>query len=134
MKAINAKSERILRALIAKLDADGYAKVDAGDGYMPVSIERIGTVAMGDIFSIAHYGESNSDLMADPEMTVLVTANAGCYPLSYRNDFAGVDQNVIEWEDGKIKGYRPKLQRDLASFFGQWMSNVQQQQGLKLVA
>ena len=39
------------------------------NGYMPLSIESIGTSADGNrLIAICHYGEQNGDLMRDPEM------------------------------------------------------------------
>lgn len=42
------------------------------DGYMPLVAEKVGEGFLADIhlmqLSLAHYGECNGDLMADPEM------------------------------------------------------------------
>jgi len=55
----------IFRYLLSLVSTTQNAKLDSGGGFMPVVIERIGA----DTYSIAHYGQQNGDLMADPEMT-----------------------------------------------------------------
>jgi hypothetical protein len=81
---------------------------------------------------VAHYYEQNGDLMADPEMTFLVSAVDGrVYPLSYRQDGLGIYRESVKFnEAGQIDGHYPREQRDEATFSGQWMKNIKFQQAI----
>lgn len=102
-------------------------------GYMPLTIERIGTFGPNDfpLFSVCHYGEQNGDLMADPEMTFAVSPDGRWCPVSFRNDYTGTYQegsNGAMWFDDDGKPWsRPRLVRDLKSFAVQWNKNIGQQ-------
>ena len=54
------------------------------------SLSRIGP----DTYSIAHYGQQNGDLMADPEMTFRGDGT----PLTYRNDYVGAYTGTCDVE------------------------------------
>lgn len=102
MHSINEKSKAIMKVLIAQMD-DGYLKLDNASGtFMPLSIEKV-TDELGftAVYSLAHYGEQNGDLMADPEMT-FGESDHEFYPLSFRNDYVGVYQAVIECSAGSV--------------------------------
>ena len=76
---------------------------------------------------MAHYGVQNGDLMADPEMTFVIVQGE-YYPISFRNDYLGIDQEVFHYKDGKPTHIKPKLQSDLTTFANSWMKNIQEQQ------
>ena len=87
-------------------------------GYMPLSVEDIGQSAEGNrLISICHYGEENGDLMRDPDMVFEVCASpapATAEPLSFRNDYMGLMQEVYRYDDdGKKTAVNPKLKRVL---------------------
>ena len=124
MQALNKQAKKIMEALIAQLD-DGYLKLDNTKGtYMPLSVEKVtdepGFTA---VYSLAHYGEQNGDLMADPEMT-FGECDHEFYPLSFRNDYIGIYQTVI------TEQVDLKLQQELAEFAAMWLQNVVDQQKL----
>ena len=124
MQALNKQAKKIMEALIAQLD-DGYLKLDNTKGtYMPLSVEKVtdepGFTA---VYSLAHYGEQNGDLMADPEMT-FGECDQEFYPLSFRNDYVGIYQTVI------TEQVDLKLQQELAEFAAMWLKNVVDQQKL----
>ena len=102
------------------------------DGYMPLSVEYIGQSAEGNrLISICHYGEQNGDLMRDPDMVFEVYASpapATAEPLSFRNDFMGLMQEVYRYDDdGKKTAVNPKLKQDLKSFGQTWFQNLKEQ-------
>ena len=124
MQALNKQAKKIMEALIAQLD-DGYLKLDNTKGtYMPLSVEKVtdepGFTA---VYSLAHYGEQNGDLMADPEMT-FGECDHEFFPLSFRNDYVGIYQTVI------TEQVDLKLQQELAEFAAMWLKNVVDQQKL----
>jgi hypothetical protein len=95
---------------------------------MPVSVEAVGTTPQGAlIVSVAHYYEQNGDLMADPEVTFVVTRAEYVFPISFRQDNLGIDQKYVRWEGAKVYWNLAK-QNDLAAFCNQWMENIQYQQ------
>ena len=75
-----------------------------------------------DRLAIAHYGEQNGDLMADPDMTLIVDNEAETVmPATYQNDYVGVYQEVYT-DDGR---WLPRLSRDLTSFLTTWLKNIE---------
>jgi hypothetical protein len=79
------------------------------------------------VYSVSHYGKQNGDLMSDPDMTFGMKEGK-FYPLSFRNDYAGVDQEVISY-NGAVD---LRQQKELAEFAEMWFNNIVDQQELKL--
>jgi len=50
------------------------------------------------------------------------------YPIEFQQDNLGIYQCAVEWEEGKVKGVRTKMQKEMASFAGTWMRNIKNQQ------
>ncbi len=126
MHSINEKSKMIMEVLIAQMD-DGYLKLDNASGtFMPLVMEKVtdepGFTA---VYSLAHYGEQNGDLMADPEITFGESEHE-FYPLSFRNDYVGVYQEVI------AEQVNLKRQKELAEFTAIWLMEIVEQQSIKL--
>ncbi len=102
--------------------------------YCSVEILRTGeNFAIG---SVSHYGKQNGDMMADPDMTFLMLLHEGkilrVMPLSFRNDYAGFNQETAEvTEEGRLK-YDARIMREQASFANTWMNNIIIQQELKI--
>ena len=102
------------------------------NGYLPLSIEAIGTSADGNpLISICHYGEQNGDLMRDPDMVFEIHAWAdapAAEPLSFRNDYMGLLQEVYRYgADGKKTHVNAKLKQELTSFARTWFINLKNQ-------
>ena len=114
-------------------NGEEYIKIENG-AYMPLTIEHIGKGPRGmDMISVCHYGKQNGDMMRDPEMTFERNGQdykADWYPLTFRNDYAGVCQEAEDgavWnEDGKAH-VNPKLCRELAEFAEMWDKNIGEQ-------
>ena len=138
MKKLNQRAHKVMDKLTAPLNGVGSAtKYDAHDyaskkrGIMSVSVECINEVEAGKIYSVTHYYEQNGDLMSDPDMTFLKAVSTGDYfPLTFRQDNLGIDQDSVVWKDGKITGIRPKMQSDMTTFANQWLMNIKDQQNL----
>ena len=100
------------------------------DGYMPLSIEAIGTSADGNrLIAISHTGVQHGDLMRDPEMVFEVhAATATAEPLSFRNDYMGIMQEVYCYDDsGKKTHVNTRLKQELKSFARMWFRNLRDQ-------
>ena len=103
-----------------------HEKLEA-KGFMPLCIEQIGNGPRGlPLFSMAHYGEQNGDLMKDPDVTAELDAEFKFYPISFQNDYFGLYQEAVFQRDGKTM-IRPKLVKELSSFLRTWGANLRQQ-------
>lgn len=125
MKKLNKKATAIFRRLTDGLTGDHH-KHDNTPGFMAVSIEIIAKSPMGQIVAVAHYYEQCGDLMADPDMTFMVTED-GVFPMTFQQDNLGLYQKAAWWDHDQLK-FRPKLQADLVKFANQWMTNIGEQQ------
>jgi hypothetical protein len=101
-------------------------------GYMPLSVEDIGRSGDGNrLISICHYGEQNGDLMRDPDMVFEIHAWAdapAAEPLSFRNDYMGLLQEVYRYDDhGKKTHVNAKLKQEFTSFARTWFTNLKNQ-------
>jgi len=86
-------------------------------GYMPLSLEYIGQSAEGNrLIAISHTGEQNGDLMRDPEMVFELHGQGMAEPLSFRNDYMGMMQEVYRYDDSGKK-----------SFARTWFTNIKDQ-------
>jgi len=117
------------KALLTLLGDDTAVRIRV-DGFMPLSIEAIGTSADGNrLISICHYGEQNGDLMRDPEMVFEVhSATSAAEPLSFQNDYMGLLQEVYRYDEaGKKTHVNTRLKAELKSFARTWFSNMREQ-------
>ena len=98
------------------------------EGYMPLVVERIGTSGDGrPLVSLAHTGLQNGDVMYDPEV-VFEVFELGAEPISFRNDFVGVNQEVYAYDDaGQRTGVYPARKQELRSFVRVWFRNLRDQ-------
>lgn len=102
------------------------------DGFMPLSIEDIGLSADGQrLIALSHTAEQNGDLMRDPEMVFAIhdwQEFLAAEPLSFRNDFMGIMQEVYRYDDqGKRTHVDPRLKKELKSFATMWFRNLRAQ-------
>ena len=103
------------------------------DGWMPLTIERIGHGPNGHpSVSVCHYGEQNGDLMRDPEMCFEVIPASGATaetwaPYYFRNDYAGIEQEVYSADEAGRQLVRTKLLAELRSFARTWDRNLREQ-------
>lgn len=106
----------------------GYAKFTA-DGFMDLVLEKLYyTDYEGNpVYSIAHYGIQNGDLMADPEVTFSISRTDGnMNPLTFRNDYLGIYQEIFKTRDGKNL-YSPSRLKDNDEFLYFWRCNLADQ-------
>ena len=118
--------------ILEKLINTGKTKIDNSTGtYMPVHIEKVNDTIAGSIYSLAHYFVQNGDLMADPEVEILHSIDGNFYPYSFRIDSLGVNRFSINFdENGSIKGFYERRQRDDAFFTAKWLLTIKEQQNL----
>ncbi len=133
MRAINKKAQVIMDRLVDGLGArKTHQKFDNNppdSPIMAVSVDWLGNTPDGDMFAVAHYFTQNGDLMSDPLMSFLRTADGRYYPTDYRLDGMGIyRESVIFDEKGKVVGSYPREQKNEAVFAGTWMENIRLQQ------
>lgn len=130
MHAINEKGTEVMRKLIEMM-VDGYLKLDKAQGcYMPLVVEKImDQPGFTSVYSLAHYGKQNGDLMADPEMT-FGELDGKFYPLSFRNDYLGFYQEVVDYGNSPDPAVNEAQQKELAEFAATWFRNIVEQQEL----
>ncbi|MDL2279055.1 hypothetical protein LJC15_00125 [Desulfovibrio sp. OttesenSCG-928-G11] len=130
MKALDTTASRIFIAILARLGNKDHVKINNSESFMPVSVDRIFDGPDSLMLSLAHNSVQNGDLMADPDMEFWIAPSGKIYPCAFRNDFMGLNQEAIFFEQGK-PCCRPKLQAKLAAFANQWLRNIANQQGIE---
>jgi hypothetical protein len=92
---------------------------------MRVCVERIGI----GVFAVAHYYTQEGDLVCDPEVTFLRTAEGKWLPLTFEQ--GGVVYRVAVELDAAERPVRWNESglRDLVGFCHTWMRNIEEQQG-----
>ncbi|HEX4373383.1 MAG TPA: hypothetical protein VHZ50_08795, partial [Puia sp.] len=106
-----------------KLDENNYAKLNS-EGLMPLVIEmfeeKIETIyGNAKCISVAHYYKQNGDLMSDPQMNFIVIDKRSdpndlesivIYPLRYRQDNLGIDEESMLIINNKIASFNKYIQ------------------------
>lgn len=95
-----------------------YVKMQAGEGFMPLSIEQL----YDNRYAMMHSYIQNGDLMRDPDMEFVIDHDKkSIQALTFRTDGAlALDQSVEMTPS-------PALQRELDTFFNQWVHNIDEQ-------
>lgn len=101
-------------------------------GYMPLTIERIGTTHGGHLLiAMAHTGVQNGDVMFDPEIVFQLHVSGdqqAAEPVSFRNDYLGMNQEVYRYNDeGKATHVDVRLKAELKDFAQMWFRNLEDQ-------
>ena len=131
MQHLNDKATAIFRKLTEGLRKVGDHRKwdDASGSFMAACVEIIGRTGLGPLVSVAHYYEQNGDLMRDPDVVFLIGADQHIYPISFRQDGLGIDQEAAYVEDGVWK-VRTKMQAEITRFCNMWMRNIDDQQNI----
>lgn len=128
---INKKAEAVLKILLSKLNKDGYAKIDAGVGFMPVIVECHSEITAKDkifkVVSVSHYYEQNGDLIPDPDMLFYYNEEYGAVPVHFQDSMRY--KEVLEVREGKIFGNTKGIVA-LVEFTNMWFNNIKSQQRL----
>lgn len=79
------------------------------------------------VISVAHYGQQNSDLMRDPEITFEVVDKDGkpdLWPFYFRNDYVGIEQWSRYRDESGDLVCLPQRTRDMEAFAVMWDRNL----------
>lgn len=101
-------------------------------GFMPLSVEKIGSSEDGhQLVSLCQYSEQNGDLMRDCDLVFMFSdlpGGAAAEPVSYRNDYLGISQEVYRYDEvGKRTHVVPSLKQDLKEFARAWFGTLKEQ-------
>ncbi len=101
-------------------------------GYLPLSVEEIGTSGDGHrLVSLCQYGEQNGDLMRDCDLVFMVIDlpdGAAAEPVSFRNDYLGLSQEVYRYDEaGRRTHVVPALKQELKEFAQAWLATLRDQ-------
>ena len=112
--------------LISRIQAT--AKIE-NQPYLALTVENIGPGPRGlPALSICHYGEQNGDLMRDPEMCFEMQIEDGkvtaFHPYYYRNDYVGMEQEVMDVNTGHTN---QRILREQTEFAKVWSRNLEEQ-------
>lgn len=111
---------------------NGHLRLEQS-AYMPLVIETLGSPLR---VSVAHYYEQNGDLIADPEVVYLIHPALGWVPMEItqppifvRGIGAAAPRRCVLFfdESGKLTGYDPRRQPDIAEFSTLWAANIRDQ-------
>lgn len=135
-KNIGIQATNIFNKIIklAQSNKHNCINIDTTDGtFMPLSVEKIFTDALGEHWSFTHYGEQNGDLMRDPEVIFILQKETGrVIPSYFRSDYLGKENYYVWLENGKPY-FHPQPQKDLTQFCNDWLIQINQQQDLSKV-
>ena len=96
-----------------------YMRFEAGEAFMPLSIEKVGD----DHIAIYHQYESNGELFADPDMSFWINKDEKeLHARSFQQDVPPIYQQVVYGGT-----FNPKLESELTSFARQWFRNIHSQ-------
>ena len=125
MRKVNPAAKRVLDELTMGLAQIGdHRKLDNAKGaFMPVSVEIIDTGRDGYVWvSVAHYGEQNGDLIADPDVELHYPS---WVPTGITQAFFGYRSKFIE-RDGKTY-VDTRFHKEVSSFLSMWARNIKAQ-------
>lgn len=131
LKALNALEQAVFDHLTEGLKIGGARKIDkGGPGIMAICVDRLTERH----YSLAHYYEQNSDLMADPDMTFFKSADGQVFPCTFQQDNLAIYRVGLDiTDDGVIEHEDAREQAAQAVFANGWMRNIADQQKLPFV-
>lgn len=130
MRKLDNKAAKIFRLIVEDMEGTrrNYKKLKNSKAFMPLTVERVGSYDVGNVYSFCHYFEQNGDLCQDPEMCFIVNP-LGVFPCMFQQAAPPVYQESIFLEGAEWK-CRRKLQSDHTNFANQWLRNIAEQQNL----
>lgn len=95
-----------------------YMRFQAGERFMPLTFEKIGT----DRFALMHYYMQEGDVMRDPDMEIVIDrGNQTAHAMTFT-------QHPYIYQQTDPDNPNAELQRDLNSFLNTWLINIKNQE------
>lgn len=127
------RAERIYKKImkvfpkLSEMDEGDHVKLES-DGFMPLSLDILSINDNITIIALAHNGIQNGDVMADPDMQIMLNNSSKmAQAMTFQNDYVGFFQESVFYnEDGKLK-CRPQLMKEHNQFLDMWTKNIIEQ-------
>ena len=124
------REERVFKRLLKvfpdlkDIDVGGHRKIE-NKPYMALAMDVLADSEYGRIISIAHNYIQNGDVMADPDMQLLISfKKQTVQAMSFQNDAMGVYQeSLFIDDDGKLM-VQMSLLKNLNKFLDTWTKNL----------
>jgi hypothetical protein len=129
----------LLAALVPLQETNWQSLIFKAPGFQDLHVERLNKSMsflgrLGFTISLAHYGESNGDLMADPDMELWV-CHAGdggppvVMPLTFKQDYRGHFREFATYSPAcnTITGISVNQVRSATEFLHLWLINIRDQ-------
>ncbi|TLS77923.1 hypothetical protein FE236_02145 [Mariprofundus erugo] len=123
------REERIFQRIMAvftdlqQMEVGDHRKIE-NEPFMALSLDVLADVPHGRIIALAHNSVMNGDLMADPDMQILVNFRPQkAAAMTFQNSYLGVYEECLYYDEGMLLS-RPALQRDLNAFLDEWTKNI----------
>lgn len=121
--SVHQKNYEALKAIIPDLDTFKAAKKLSSRGYMDLHIDFLGVDRPGvRRISMAHYFQQNGDMVADPDMEILIHLESQMLEAVTYQDQFGYKQ--VYPQPGM---FDPKLKKSLNQFLSTWLKNLRSQ-------
>ena len=120
---------KLLRLIpnLSGLNGGDYLRFEAGEAFMPLSVDTLYREGKSLCIALAHNFEQNGDLVPDPDMELRVDLeNETVEALTYQ------DQRVYQEVYPEPGQFRPALKKSLNAFLSTWLTNIAHQ-GFHLV-
>jgi len=126
------RAERIYKKImqvfpkLSGMEISDHVKLESG-GFMPLSLDVLDINGSMMTIALAHNGIQNGDVMADPDMMIMLNLNMKtAQAMSFQNDYVGIFQQSVFFEEGKMK-CRPALMKEHNQFLDMWTKNIIEQ-------
>lgn len=121
--------QKLLRLIpnLSGLHSGHYLRYEAGDAFMPLSVDVLHREGTRLCIALAHYFEQNGDLVPDPDMELRVDLqDQTVEALTYQ------DQRVYQEVYPAPGQVRLGLEQSLNAFLSTWLTNIEHQ-GFRLI-
>lgn len=128
LKPVTKASQRVLEHLVDGLGVGESKKFDSGGPFMAVHVEAHRWIDGHVMVSVAHYYESNGDLVPDPDVVFIRRADGSFAPISFQNSL--VCNQPVRWLEGGVIEVDAREQASIAGFANTFLKNISEQQGI----
>jgi len=129
MRPISLSASHTINTALANLHpGESRRLVDPHGSYMDLCVERLTERTA----AVAHYGEQNGDLMADPDVELWQGPDDRWYAVNMTQAYLGIYHQFVEFEGQRPVRANIRAQNDAHAFISTWMRNVEVQQGAAL--
>lgn len=120
MNIFEKNYQKLLRLIPSLLEINTAAKLSS-DGYMSLNLDILNRESKKLTIALSHYYKHPSgDMIADPDMTIIVYIEAKMIEVLAYQDCFGYRRVYSD----DMMAFSPSAKKELNSFLGQWLSNL----------